>query len=349
MMTNIIKKYKYGIAIILLLSMAVVVPMYARDHAARLKECLQTEYLYYSVPIATLNNEQSSDKNAFKEKYDDRYVVISGSVTVDSVLKNNKGLIIKDINGNKASINTSASEIKKLVESISEGTRVAVYGKLDVTGWSNDSYEIIAKQLTTSANTQFSNGSYVFYPNEEYNGALVDGLTSAKTVKYYIPTTWKDSYVSSALTNNGVKGFQYYLNALSPPNPEYPEIFSIFFFDYETYLEKVPTNPSDGDKKDIEEAIVRNILQNSDEKFKISIETIKDINETKMDYYSTTYRPKDGRDYRLEFFFRAGKKGITCMLYVYYPSEVAVKHVREVAYLIETMEVESKALSNSQR
>ena len=87
-------------------------------------------------------------------------------------------------------------------------------------------------------------------------------------------------------------------------------------------------------------AIVRNILEELDEKFMIKMEEFKDPSGTQIDYFSTTYRPKDRHDYRLEFMFRPGKKGITCMLYLYYPSDIAVNHLREVAYLVETLSVE---------
>ena len=72
--------------------------------------------------------------------------------------------------------------------------------------------------------------------------------------------------------------------------------------------------------------------------FKINISDIKDSNGTEFDYFATTYRPKDGNDYRLEFVFRPEEKGIICMLYLYYPKESAVKHVDDVIYVLETME-----------
>ena len=339
MMINKLNRFRHMIALLAVLAVAVAVPIYARDHAARLKECLQTDYMYYACSIATLNHEQRTNKEAFRNNYDDRHIVLSGLVTVNSISGNQTEITVKDENNNLCTVVTSASDMKQIVAGMSVGEQVTVYGMLNVTGWLSDSYQIIARKLTAKASNQFTPGSYVFYADETYNAAPVKSLTAADTVEYSIPAAWDNEYVSAKLTNNGVSGYQYFLNAIAPQNTEYPEIFSIFYFDYETYLEKVPVDPTAGDKKDIEEAIIRNILQNQDSNFRISVETVKDANNGKLDYYSTTYRPKDGRDYRLEFLFKSGKKGIVCMLYLYYPTEAAVKHVREVAYLIETMRV----------
>lgn len=333
-------KIKYAPFILMILLLSMAVPSHAKNHSARLKECLQTDIMYYSCSIDKLNSAFKTNKDSFKKEYGGQYIVLSGN-SIKEIAKNKKEMVIVDDKDNKCTIDTSDSGVKQLVDGLALDEKVNVYGILKLTGLKKDSYVIEAKEIVTNSKARFDAGSYVFFPEDAFKGTLIDDLNLAKTVKYYIPSDWTKKYVQSSLTNNGVKGYQYYLNAISPDTPdEFPEIFSIFFFDYERYLEKVPTNPTDGDKKDIEEAIVRNILVNDDTKFKISIDTIKDENGSKMDYYSTTHRASDKNDYRLEFLFKPGEKGITCMLYVYFPAEAAVKHLRDVAYLIKTMSVE---------
>ena len=70
------------------------------------------------------------------------------------------------------------------------------------------------------------------------------------------------------------------------------------------------------------------------------IDTLKLSDGKKFDYCSTIYKPKDGNDYRLEFFFKNDATGIVCMLYLYYPNDNAVNHIRDVAYVINTLETE---------
>ena len=310
---------------------------FAKDHASRLKECLQADYMYHNYSIVDMNKTFENNKDQFKKTYDGQYVILSGDLKIASISKNLNEIYITDRNNNKCKINTSYGEVKKVVGGLKIGDSVTIYGKVSVTGVLQDSYEITAKVLKLE-NRKFKSGSCVFGEDDEIVGVLNDTLKSSKNIKFYTPNKWNGKYVKSKLTNNDVNGYQYYLNAISPQNIDYPEIFSIFYFENETYLEKVPTNPTKGDNKDIEEAIVKNIIQNN--VAKISIETIKVSNGVKIDYYSTTYRPKDGNDYRLEFMFLPGDKGIVCMLYVYYPKESAVNHVREAAYVVETLSLQ---------
>lgn len=323
-------------AAIVLLSMGIAYPVYAKDHAARLRECLQTDYMYLSSSIKNLNAGLNADKEQFEKDYHNHYVVLSGGLKVVSITNNRKEMTVSDDYGNRCLVDISASDVKAAAEGLKKDDQVTVYGKISVTGLWGDSYKLIANKVIAGSR-QFDLGSYIFDYDEEYNGIPVDSLTSSKKVTYFIPRTWNNEFVRAELTNNGVKGYQYYLNAISPQHTDYPEIFSIFYFDNETYLEQVPVNPTDWDNRDIEKEIVKNILQDLNGDYKIRIESFKDINGNKIDYYSTTYRPKDGKDYRLEFMFKPDKKGITCMLYLYFPKEEAVHHLREAAYLVGTM------------
>lgn len=323
----------------------------AKDRAPKLKECLQSDYMYFSKSISQLNSEITTNSTQFKDEYDGRYVVLSGELYVKEISNNKKEIKIEDKSGNVCTIDTSSTDVKSAVGSLALNQQIAVYGKISVRGWKKDSFVLVAKKIT-DRHAAFADGSYVFATDEThraYKGTLVDDLANDKTVSFYVPEGWDNQYVKSELIHrerkeDGTKrkkgrtiGYQFFLNAISPQNAEYSEIFYIFYFNYETYLKSVPSNLSDGNKKAIEEVIINNILQVSGKDSKIKIETIKDANGTKLDYCSTIYSSTSG-EYRLEFVFRPDQNGITCMLYLYYPDNSAVKHVRDVAFLIETMQ-----------
>lgn len=334
----------YAAVLLVLLSITSIDSADAKDRAPKLKECLQSDYMYYAKSISQLNSVITTNNTQFKDEYDGRYVVLSGELHVKEISSNKKEIKVEDKSGNVCAIDTSSTDVKSAVGRLTLNQQIAVYGKISVRGWKKDSYVLVAKKIT-DRHVAFVDGSYVFATDEThraYKGTLVDGLANDKTVSFYVPEGWDNQYVKSELVHRaGGKdraiGYQFFLNAIYPQNTEYSEIFYIFFFNYETYLAKVPSNLSDGNKKAIEEVIINNILQDSGKSSKIKIETIKDANGAKLDYCSTIYSSTSG-EYRLEFIFSPEQKGITCMLYLYYPDDTAVKHVRDVAYLIETMQ-----------
>ena len=324
------------VTILALLSLTITDSAYARYRAPRLKDCLQTEYKYYVSSIYQLNDGIGNNSKQFSGEYDGRLVVLSG-VSVKEISKNKKEITIDDGSNHQCTVKTSSTDVKNLVDRLSLGQKITVYGKISVKGIKKDTYELKAQKIT-EAYTQFSENSFVFYPNESYQDVLMDDLADGKTVRYYVPKAWNGQHVWSDLENNNeAKGYQYYLNAIDY-NTEHAEVFYVFYFNYETNLKATPANPSGRDNRDIEELIIGNIFKNFANKPKIKIESIKDANGAKMDYSSITYRLGED-DYQLEFVFRPDRKGITCMLYLYYPKDSEVKHVREVAYLIETMSI----------
>ena len=120
---------------------------FAKDHASRLKECLQADYMYHYYSIAEMNKSFEANKNQFKKTYDGKYVVLSGDLKIASISKNLNEIYISDTNNNKCKINTSYGDVKKIVEGLKIGDNVTIYGKATVTGVFQDSYEITAKVL----------------------------------------------------------------------------------------------------------------------------------------------------------------------------------------------------------
>ena len=317
-----------------------VMPVYAINQTARLRSCLEEECLYEAVSIGFFNSEIKSGGEAFREGYEDDYYALSGNVKVESISGNGKEMTVTDQNGEKCTVDISAASVKTTVSGLSSGDEVCVYGKLNVKGFNNDSYVIEAKEITKGSASRLNPGSYVYPTGEKYDGKIVDDIALGGKVKYHLPETWDREYVTTPLTNNGINGHQYFLNAVEPVNTTYPEIFYIFWFDKETYLEQPPKDATDIINKDIECEIVKNIVSDKDNKAKIKVDDFENANGTRLHYCLLTYRGEDKNDYRLEFIFKPKRDGIVCMLYLYYPRETEVRHVRDVAYLIETMTIE---------
>ena len=325
---------------LIIISLLVPVNVKASESTGRLRACLEDNPLYLSTTISSLNSSFSADRLSFKQNYDGKHVVFSGTVGAAASLINRKYRYVYDESGNSCAVNTLNRDAQVVFDTLNSGDSVTVYGRIDVTGLFADAFEIVAEKAVSGAGGKITSGSYVYYGDKEISGVNISDLTSDKRSEYCIPKEWKDAGIISKLTNNGVKGYQYSLNALAPQNYEYPEIFYVFYFENETYLERPPKDAFWWENEDIEESIIRNILgQFGNEQFKVHINDIEDANGTEYDYFLTSYRPKDGNDYKLEFVFRPDQRGITCMLYLYFPKEGAVNHVKEVTYALETMNI----------
>ncbi len=170
-------------------------------------------------------------------------------------------------------------------------------------------------------------------------------------VTYYVPTAWDNANVRQKLaktaSDKSFEGEQFFLNAVSPETREDTrnvEVFNIFYFVNKTYLKEPPSKPGNSYIKKVEKEIVKNIT-GSDEKISIQeIKKISDLSSPKVPvhYCNTTYETADHISYRLEFFFRPDNEGITCMLYLYYPGAKSHPHVKDAAFLMKTMKIQSE-------
>lgn len=331
------KKIKLCLVVFCLAVMMCGVYVYATDSTAKLKESLESDILYTAVDGSILNNLLNSNKELFKTTYDDKYVVVKGNVFSNSFTKNNKEILLYGNNGS-ISIDTSDNGMRNLVDRLKSGDSLTVYGKVNVKGITGSSMEIIAQHGVINSDKSFENYSKVFYADNVINGTNISDLAEDGHIMVKIPEEWKGKYVSGSFNNNGVKGYQFYLNALEPFGKEYPEIFYMFYFDYMTYLDTPPNKETNGDRHDIEELVAKNILESIDEKFKVNFKTLEMFNEDEVDYWSSSYNV-DGKDYKLEFVMKAdNSKGLVVMLYLYYPRSGSINHVQEVAYVVESIE-----------
>lgn len=332
------KKYKWLAVILAFVLGTTGVAVRATDQTARLKESLKDDVMYTSVPVDTLALAWNAGVDSFRSKYADRNVYLTGEIRSGSVASGSKQITLYSTKTGESLTVDMSGQSDVSVSGLKVGDTIGIYGQISVSWLFSKSYKVNAKHASLNSGFTLTTLTTLFYPDEVYDGVLINDIATDKHVTFKVPGIWMDSLVCSRLTNNGIQGYQFSLNALPPQDTEYPEIFYIFYFDDETYLEQPPSGPSDGDNKDIEEAIVKNILEELDDSFSIKISNISTANGKALHYASTTYRPKDLKDYRLEFVFLPEDRGITCMLYLYYPKASAVNHLREVTYVIETLE-----------
>ena len=305
---------------------------FTTDQQGRLRAFLETEHMYNYYPLSPLENMYHGNKNkkdSFKSILTGTpYIAFTGYV--NSISSNKKQINVFD-SGSGIKIDTSKDDVKNIVSTIGIGSRVTVYGKIDST-------EVDAEHLKVDSGVDYATQKRLYYPdNLIENCETINDLAKDLHVTFEIPSSWKsDSTTWGRLNNNNVGGYQFFLNTLDQ-NWDNPEIFYIFYFSYETYLDKPPVNPTSGDHEDLEELVMRNILKNLSIDSKLDIDDFKIQNGTEVDYCLKNYRPKDGRDYRLEFTFKPDNKGLVCMLYLYYPNGDTNNHIHEVSYVINSV------------
>lgn len=301
----------------------------AAEKTARLRNYLETVHMYQVFPIDFITNMAADSPSRFKANYDDKYIAFTGQIKFGSVADNRKSVKVYGPS-NYIEVDTSEQSVKITAGTLKVGDTVTVYGQVDGT-------EVDAEYILVNPEFTLPSLKYVFYPDNVIEDENVTDLTADGHVSFGIPSDWKDEYVMGRLTNNGINGYQFFLNAISPQNLNYAENFYIFYFTYETYLNPVKKNPDSADIEDIEELVIKNILGALSGDFKLDVQGIKLQDGTKLDYCTTVYKPAEGDAYRLEFVFKHDSTGFVCMLYLYFPYDGAVNHLSEVAYLINSI------------
>ena len=293
------------------------------EKTARLRNCLENDHMYFVLTPDVLG------KTSLKGR-DDQFLAFTGIIRYSSVESNHKKVTVYGDNIG-VEVDTSASSVIGMVGQLKLGDYVTVYGQVDGS-------EVDAEHLVINPEKAPEILSYVFYPDKAYDEVTVTDLARDGHVSFRLPASWDNEYVKGRLTNNDVNGYRFFLNAIYPQNLNYPENFYMFYFPYETYLDKVKKNMDSFDIEDIEELVIQNIMQPLSGDFKVDISTMTLSDGKKFDYCSTVYKPADGNDYRLEFLFKHDSKGFVCMLYLYYPNDYAVNHLQDVAYVVQTLQ-----------
>jgi len=309
----------------------------AAEKTAKLKDSIEKEHMYRVLTPDYMGSFMSANKSQFKNLYDESYVAVTGNIRYYSVKDDAERLVVYG-NSKGVEVESSRSDIKSIVRNLKPGDKVTVFGQVDVTGITGSSFEIVADHILVNPEKEPDILSYIFYPDLVLDEETVTDLAKDGHVSFNLPESWKNEYVLDRLTNNDVNGYSFFLNAIYPQNTEYPENFYMFYFKYETYLDRVDKNLTSGDIKDIEELVIKNILKNLNTETNIEISNIDLPDGQTVGYCPTVYKPADGNHYRLEFFFKPDSTGITCMLYLYYPDDGSTAHTREVSYVIQTLE-----------
>lgn len=300
---------------------------FTTDKKGRLRDSLENEHMYRHMPIGPLENMYKINKlKTLRESY--KYIAFTGKIK--SISYNKKEVVVFD-SGEGIKVETSDANVVRIVGTLGVGDYVRVFGRID-------SSKVYAERLLSNPEKNYTTQEDLYYPDVVIDATeTITDLASDGHVTFEIPTTWMDEYVMGRLTNNNVNGYQFFLNAISPQNLNFPENFYIFYFNYEQYLDTPPVNPTEGDHEDLEEKVMNNVLQNLSGDFKYDIDDIDIQNGEELDYCQMVYKPADGRDYRLEFTFKPDNYGLVCMLYLYYPNDDTTNHIEEVSYVINSV------------
>ena len=301
----------------------------AAEKTARLRSCLETVHMYQVFPIDFITSMAAESPSRFKSNYDDRYLAFTGQVKFGSVSDNRKSVKVYGAD-HYIEVDTSEQQVINIAGLLKPGDYVTVYGQVD-------GKEVDAEYLYINPDFELPSLRYVFYPDLVMEDETITDLAPDGHVSFSIPKEWKDQYVMGRLTNNGVNGYQFFLNAICPQNLTYPENFYIFYFTYDTYLYPVKKNPDKYDVRDIEGLVIKNIMEVVSADFKTDIQGVELQDGTDVDYCTMMYKPKDGNTYILEFVFKPDTTGFVCMLYLYYPNDGAVSHIREAAYVVNSV------------
>lgn len=306
--------------------------IFTTDKQGRLRDCLENEHWYNYFPISPLESVYYNNKykkNSFKSILTGTpYIAFTGKINY--VSSNHKEIKVSE-SGTGITIDTSKDDVKRMVDSLNVGRKVTVYGKIDST-------EVDAEHISVEPLLEYPTQKELYYPDKIIdNFERIGDLAKDNHVSFEVPSVWKnDPSTWGKLENNNVGGYQFFLNTLEQ-NWDVPEFFYIFYFSYETYLDNPPVNPTEGDHEDLEEKVMDNILRSLSGSFKYDIDDVIIQNGTEVDYCQMTYRPADGKYYRLEFTFKPDNKGLVCMLYLYYPDDSTTNHTQEVAYVINSV------------
>lgn len=330
-----LKNKAHKVTVLLLLVLIFVFStggIFTTDQQGRLRYFLENEHLYNYYPMSPLENlynNNKNKKNSFKSILTGTpYIAFTGKVK--SISSNKKEIWVYDT-GYGIKVDTSKEDVKSIVGNLYVGRKVTIYGKIDST-------EVDAEHINVDTPLEYATQKSLYYPDKlADNYENINDLAKDMHVSFEVPSTWKsDPATWGRLNNNNVGGYQFFLNTLDQ-NWDSPEFFYIFYFTYQTYLDKPPLNPTEGDHEDLEERVMDNILKSLSGSFKYDIDDVKIQNETEVDYCQMTYKPSDGKHYRLEFTFKPDNKGLVCMLYLYYPDDASSNHIHEVSYVINSV------------
>ncbi len=293
--------------------------------------------VYARNKISNIINEANSNYAMTAAKYKDVDIIDVGKVK--SIEKNQKSLSVDFGSDQPVIVKTNQ---KDDVSRLSEGSYVTVYGKLNFESEKKKTVSVKADHLVKK-NDKLSFDYYIYGSKKAYSDSdsILMSLANNR-IKYRIPKNWSetepknyDKIFNNKIYNNKT-GKCYYMNLVSGEIE--PEIFCIFYFDNNFFLEE----SGDKDKTaDIEKEIINNICPEDTKNAKIwpfPTENSTSSTGVKYDHYVANYD-----NYRIEFVFTPikGKDtndngGICVMMHMYNDDSIKPD---DVLYVMNSLSV----------
>lgn len=287
----------------------------------------ERDHVYLHITVETLLDEFSENSKNAKEKYKDKYLLVSG--VFESA--NTKGFSIININSkNYDSIDcTFIKNLKLDVSDHSFKDKVAVYGRCR---YSSGKVKLVDVEKIIDAPSVRTSETYFTLDGTslDKSAALERTLNDGK-VKFYIPEKWKDIEVNISEEGIGsIDGYQYVLNKTRGSSDAEPESLFVCYLGADKLRHVQDMKNTNG----VEKAIIENI-EGSVGKFPACKTTT--YYGAKYQYYQGKYNDKTeiGKGYRTEYIFQKdGDNGIIMFLYLYREE----KHLSDVLIAARLLE-----------
>ncbi len=262
--------------------------------------------LYKSVTVDTIEKAFEKDRKKAKEKYDDGYYLLSG--TVKEISKSGDGIILKGA-GNREIECSCEKAIREDVLKKRKGNEVALFGRISL-GTFDKERHLKAVKIKNSPTNNTSDEMYYDLAGNSFDLINTTNKTiGGERVKYRIPKKWEAIEVGIKDKELGtIDGYQYVLS--NKPNMQ--EYFFVAYFDKGKL-----SDPDDIKRPEaVEKAIIENIEGDVN---KFPTKKQKTYYGSQYKYYKGDYtRSAWGDGYRTEYIFQEdGENGIVVMLYVY--------------------------------
>ncbi len=253
--------------------------------------------VYARCNVSEIISDAKNNYSDTSSKYKDVEIIDAG--VVKSIEKNQKTLTVKFLSTEVKVKTDQKSEVAKL----SVGSNVTVYGKFDFESEKKKTISINADHLINE-DVKLSYDYYLYGGKRGYSIGDSTSISLADNrIKYMIPNDWvaTEAEAYDKIFNSKIYSDQtgkcYYINRVFG-NAE-PEVFCIFYFDNNYFLEK----SGNKDKtEDIEKEIINNICPKEKDVWKgiftFPTEESTSANGVEFDHYVANFD-----NYRIEFAF----------------------------------------------
>lgn len=262
------------------------------------------------------------------KKFNNRDLCIAG--VIKSMNSNGSSMELTDITGGTKTVTVRASKKEKqaLAAQFNVGDRVRVFGKAGVSKILKVSVTLQLNDIEKTSQTQNKSSDIFSFAS----GREFDRRDSEKrsfhngAIEFLIPNKW--TAVETEISGTGMNGWMYKLNEIQTEYKTEPEQAYVFFFDNETGLKNITDR--DASPKDIERAIIRNIMDKDLNEQK----SVKTADGYKFTYYLGNYKDNSGKYHNVEFIFtELDTRGVMGVLYIYNESN----HKEDIIYMMRTI------------